>query len=507
MRENEINCDEVIISEDATRLSNRVEYDPTSDQLFGLQPDHDDTSGLPMLNFFKVTTPSKFVEFLKKFKTAPYLQVVNAKPMTSGSPARIIAVFPTDNKYTTQMVINRWNEMLKKFDSHGINIRMSSDADPRLLGAMKKMAKFGKKYPIPGLCMPLMCDIKTSVKSISDPYHLLNNFKNRMNDLTGKLKIGKFYVSMNFLKIMVNHPSISRNDHLLSNLEIGTYDNTKDKMNTSATRKICEPKVIELLKIIRGSEGTVAYLKIMRSIFDAFINNETIDLDRLYNGFWALSMVRRWRNNVEIGERELFITNVNWCCLELNVAFLYEMVKKGLGKFLPIWNSQYCEETFRTLRAMTTSGLTQVNFTLLEALERLRRVGKIHEVSSKMKDIFVFPENLKMKSDMGVTSIIRTEPPSEEKCHAIISKANKDAEILCKSLGMKNLKLCDPENYFKPSSSVEEAEEIEEFLNEAFGQEPVTNESAENLIFECMPGGERKIVKFKNLYFIDEATG
>lgn len=506
LKAHEADCGEVIISEDATRLSDRVEYDPTSNQLFGLQPDHDETTGLPKINFFQVSTPSKLVDFLKKFKSSPYLQVVTAKLMKIGTPCRIISVFPTDNKYTTKMVIARWNLMKKKFNDHGFNIRMSSDADPRLLGAMKQLSKFGKKIVIRGLCMPLMCDIKSNVKSLSDPFHLLNNFKNRMND-TGKLKIGKFYVTMNYLKIMINHPDVSRNDHLLSNQDVGTFDTTKDKMNTTATRKVCEPKVIELLKIIPGSEGTVAYLRIMRSIYDAFINHERTDLERLYDGFWALSMIRRWRNNVGIGEREHFITNVNWTCLELNVAFLYEMIKKGFGKFLPIWNSQYCEETFRTLRAMTPSGLTQVNFTLIEALDRLRRVEKIHEITSKMKDLFVFPENLKIKSDVGSNATIRTEPPSDEECNTVISKANKDAELLCKSLGMKDLNLCDPEKFFKTPSMTEEAEELNTFLNENYGQEPILNDNFENLVLENMPEAQKNVVKFKNLYFIDEATG
>lgn len=488
MRLHDINCDEVIISEDATRISNRVEYDSDSNQLFGLQPELDMITGLTKQNFFKISTPSNFLSMLTEYRSAPYLQVVTAKPMTIGSPARIIAVFPTDNRYTTQIVISRWNEFKKLFKKHDINIRMSSDADPRLLGAMKKMSSFGKTYNIRGLCMPLLCDIDSDVKSLSDPFHLLNNFKNRMYDLTGKLKVGKFYVSMNFLKIMVNNPNVSKNDHLLSNQDIGTFDTTKDKMNTTSTRKICEPQVIELLKVVPGSEGTVAYLQIMRAIYDAFIDPEKNDMERLYSGFWALSMIRRWRNNIEVGSREMFITNVNWACLELNVAYLYEMVKKGKGKFIIIWNSQYCEETFRTLRAMTPSGLTQINFTLMEALERLCRVQKMHEIATELKDIFTFPENIKMKSDISKNSVIRTEPPSLASCHATILKAHKDARALCKALGMNNLEECNPENFFKFSSSVDgeiedpSTEEINEFIDDAYGEQPIEIETTKRVL-------------------------
>lgn len=171
----------------------------------------------------------------------------------------------------------------------------SSDADPRLFGAMKKMTGFGKRYDIRGLCTPLICNINSGVFALSDVHHLLNNFKNRMTDPTSNLKIGKFFVSSNFLKILINLPNISRNDHLLRAQDVGTFDMTKDKMNTESTKRICEPIVIELLSKVPGSQGTSIYLKVMRAIYDSFINTETNDLDRLFYAFYSLSILRRWR--------------------------------------------------------------------------------------------------------------------------------------------------------------------------------------------------------------------
>jgi hypothetical protein len=80
----EIECKKVIISEDATRLDSRVEYDNETNELFGLLPDYERETGLPKVKFFNVTTPSATYKFLKNFKKAPYLQLIVAKPQVLG---------------------------------------------------------------------------------------------------------------------------------------------------------------------------------------------------------------------------------------------------------------------------------------------------------------------------------------------------------------------------------------------------------------------------------------
>jgi hypothetical protein len=80
-----IECNKVIISEDATRIDSRIEYDSATNEIFGLLPEIDDQTGLPKVNFFNVTTPSKTLTFLKKITYAPYLQIIVAKPQFLGA--------------------------------------------------------------------------------------------------------------------------------------------------------------------------------------------------------------------------------------------------------------------------------------------------------------------------------------------------------------------------------------------------------------------------------------
>lgn len=498
MKSLDVECYDVIVAEDATRLSGVVEYDSSNNQLVGLLPETDFETGLPKLNFFSASTPSITFKYLKACKVAPYLQLITAKPMFPGTHAKVLGLFPTDNSYSMPVVVKRWREINNFFVKNNIQLRIASDADPRMLGAMKQMSCFGKKFSIPGTNMNLYCDIHSDIKFISDPLHELNNLKNRMSDCTGNLKIGKFYVKMNFLKILVNKPNISRIDHFLSNSDIGSYDSTKDKMNVNATRKICDQKVIDLLESVSGSEGTVAYLKIMRAIHDAFITVEITDRERLYKGFWALHMVRTWRNNTQIGEREKFITNVNWCCLEINVSYLYELVLKGKVRDVILWNSQTCEEYFRTLRAMTPSGLTQINFSLKDSLHRLNRVEQIFKIVNEQKNIFNFPENNKMKSDQSTLPRIRNEPIGERECSAIINRAMIDSQAYCEFLGMNNFQPYDVSNNFQATMN---DEQIEQYLIRAYGEQEENNQISDSIQIEDFFIGEKKIVKFKNLYF------
>jgi hypothetical protein len=510
-REPQNQCKSIIFAEDATRVSDLISYDPVSDEIYGLVAEYDILVGLPRKKFFKASSPSKLMNDLKNFKVAPYIQLIIAKPMILGSQPRVVGIFPTDNAYKSDIVVTRWKNIAQEVKKKGFNSYFSTDADPRLLNAMKILTKFGKSYYITGLCIPLLLDISVAIKTLSDPHHLLNNLKNRINDLTNCLMIGKFYVSMNYLKIMLNHPEISRNDHQLSNEDVGTFDSSKDKMNSNATRKICEPIVIELLKKIPGSEGTIIYLQMMRDLYDAFIEPTTTDLDRLKKAFKVLCFLRIWRVNVPVGERASFITNINWSCIEMNVSFLYQLVLEGKGNLIVIWNSQICEEYFRTLRSMGTYGLTQINFSVLEALQKINRVEKIIEICTKHKSTFNFPEVEKIRSDLSSLNITSSEKPTANECHRIIKQSLKEAKQICRKAGMECLEPCDPEKFFKQFHDDDDDEEtLDDYLREVYGEADSEGE-LENADFDnpCLKklSSGKLILKIKNMNFVEKVCG
>jgi hypothetical protein len=427
-----------------------------------------------------------------------------------GAPKKILAIYPTDNSFTGGDVKNRWKFFKNEMEKEDLIPLFSTDAFSSFLMAMKSVTSFGKQFFHQGLSVPLFCDISTAMKVMQDPPHFLNKFRNQL--IERLLKIGAKLASINHLKILVNNENISKNDHLLNKSDIGTHDQSADKMNAKSTEKICSQKVIELLKQhVVGSEGTAAYLQIMRYLFDAFLEPTSTPLDRLYKAFVALIFIRVWRNNLEKKDSDFFITTQLWTCLELNCAFLYDLVVNGNGHLILVWNSQTCEETFRTLRSMTTHNLTQINFNLLEAFQKINRIEKIQELSHDLRDTFILEENLKLKSDVQSQLKIPISSPTLEECHFAISKAEKDAILICKNLQMKKLFPCNPEQYMKQKKSKnarqvhqeDDGDDDEEEQEDLEIPEPITLDgNVDNLTY-----AEKKILKVKNLHFLDEISG
>ncbi|KAL7046017.1 hypothetical protein ACKWTF_002443 [Chironomus riparius] len=200
--------------------------------------------------------------------------------------------------------------------------------------------------------------------------------------------------------MLVNHKDISKNDHCLTISDVDSNDSTRDKMNTQSTRKICSSNIIDLLRCkISGSEGTCAYLQLILSIYKAYIEKETDPLNRLYHAYYAVSFIRRWRTDLDNKSCGDFLTSNVWTCVELNFVFLLSLILKGLGHIMIIWNSQPCEELFRTWRSLSSFGLTEINFSSLEVLEKINRIQILHDIAFDLRENFVLPENEKIKSD------------------------------------------------------------------------------------------------------------
>lgn len=382
----------------------------------------------------------------------------------------VLGTFATNNAYTSTDVVNRWKYIYDKLKSVGIKARFSSDGDPRLLGAMKALTNFGTKVSINELNISVMCDLDSSIKCMQDSIHLANKLKNRLYDTANDLITGNYFATVNHLKLLVQEEKLSRNDHMLTYSDVNASDKTHDKMNFGSTKKICTENVISLLQQhVEKSDGTVFYLKIIQSVIKAYVDEKTPLRLRLYSAFFGVSCVRRWKNNVKKGSNDNFVTTNVWTSMELNFAALLNLILNGQGNLVIVWNSQVCEELFRTLRSLTTSGLTEINFTLLEALEKMNRVKKIQQLAFDLREDFELSENIKMKSDTSSYSNISSAHLSIDECREVLEEASNDAKNACELLGMKNTAEADPKTYLKrtkvstlPNSSVQNEESDDE---------------------------------------------
>ena len=87
---------------------------------------------------------------------------------------------------------------------------------------------------------------------------------------------GNFFASKIHLDDLVNN--VNKSLHLLGKEDI----RCEDRMNFKSVIKIASEKVINCLKqYIKRSEGTVAYLSLMKSVMDPFLSEKIDPLERI----------------------------------------------------------------------------------------------------------------------------------------------------------------------------------------------------------------------------------
>jgi hypothetical protein len=200
---------------------------------------------------------------------------------------------------------------------------------------------------------------------------------------------GDFYASGQHLQELID--TLSKDQHLLTNTDI----DGSDAMNYDSVQKISSPVVVQCLTKIAASEGTRLYLDILRNAIDSF-NEKLISLEERIDKIWfavfCLRGWRRWLTEQEGFTMQHFITLNAYVCIELNAHNLLNLIVKlrssGKGNLCNILHcqSQTCEQFFRVLRSMTSTLCTIVNFSILDVLNRIRRIDIEMDLTSKLGD-------------------------------------------------------------------------------------------------------------------------
>lgn len=326
----------------------------------------------------------------------------------------MLGIFPTNNDYSSVDVENRWLYIATELAKEGIEIiGFSSDGAPCLITGMKLLLKFGFMQFTSG--MVFLYDINGPFACIQDIIHLLNKLKIQLFDDENSFWLGNFLATGKHLFQLVEHEEFSKLDHGLTLSDVVHKDLTKDKMNFSSTEKICSWRVIKVLKTISGTEGTIEYLKVMRYIIEAFIDPCTMAHDRLKKAFYALHFFRSWKSNLEVKKtkaKNFFISKNCAESIEINSGFIARLAKQGRVNLVINCSSQPCESFFRNLRSLSSSGLTEINFTMHECMRKIEKLQIIEIYEHHLKiEGFLFPEKNLIKSDSSssLASIIDVE--------------------------------------------------------------------------------------------------
>ncbi|KAG4068990.1 hypothetical protein HA402_008461 [Bradysia odoriphaga] len=471
----------ISISEDGTRCIPKISYDPKTNQLTGFALPLD-SNGMPIVSSFPArnvreiyqhyTNPSNFISSTAYVQMAQPTEPANAPPFC-------LMMYSTDNKFTALDVYRRWNFQASRLNDKGIKINnIASDGDPRLLMAMKILSRIGQPNESYLNCEWFSCGGYVETTFTQDYVHIITKARNRILKYSRIFPIGDKVISSSHLKYLIDN--VSKDKHLLTFSDI----EPKDRQNFPSAEKICSEKTMEcLLDYVPGSEGTVVYLKAMRKILNAFQKTESTSEERIRSIWYACFFGRAWRSWILNSEKSKmsaqkkpknyynlknnFMSSNYYTCIELNAHSLVKQTlvedeylreknshghfeKKNVPNersnyfFASLFDSQVCESIFRQVRSFTSTFCTVVNFSILEIINRIRKIQLQSEIINACNGRIQFPRFERKVDDISKNIAGGRQPFDVLSRKTIISQieeARNDVIVDLKSVGIDTSKL------------------------------------------------------------------
>lgn len=425
----------VALSEDATRIEGKVQYDVCTNQLIGFILPIDPDNGLPIPFTFKARSANEIVEhFSSQNPTASYVNTVMAKPL-GNAPAFCLLIFGSDNKFTAREVAKRWRYIISELERLNISVlSISSDSDPRYNSAMRQNSSLGSKSNIFRGTEWFSCGSDSNAPFyIQDTTHIGTKMRNFfLKTLGGQRKLpfgNKYIITIKHLQQVKD--SFSKDKHQLTETALNPFD----RQNFESVLKISSPKVVELMRNhVDGSMATAMYLTIMRNFIDSFLDTKLSPLERVQKVWYSIFIVRIWREYVlrtkSLNLKDNFLTSYCFVCLELNahslVLLLLYLKKINKPEFFKpeLLDSQQCEKFYSQLRSFTTTFSTKANCTVKEIMARINKIQLQKHIGGGMVSEFVFPKKL---SSSCSENMLETTLPSKEEILTTIESSKKKA--------------------------------------------------------------------------------
>lgn len=446
----------VALSEDATRITARIQYCSRTNEIVGFPLPLDENS-MPIPGYYKARTAAEienhFYDVATETENRPacYVNVVMAHSLVRGIPPFCLLIFGSDNKYTSTDVDKRWTYICGQLLKQGIKVvTFASDSDPKFNAVMKKSLQLGCDLSASEVPTPPWfnshCNLNTDYFPIQDVIHIGTKFRNKI--LNHSLKFGKHKITIDHLQTLLK--TVTKERHKLTDALI----RPTDKQHFPSVLKICDENTIDLLNAhVKESHGTVFYLRIMNRILRAFLDLTLTPLERIRNMWFANFMLRIWRSDI-IGNKQKtkdnFITFNCYSCVEINchslVLLCIYLKSRGLDHlFCPeFFSSQPCEAIFRQIRSLSSTYSTVTNASLLEIIQKMGKIELQNDIIYNSLRDYNFPRiGVDSSSYFPMTdrngnhykdhAIIL---PSVEEIWKEIEYAKLEAEEYAKSLGI-----------------------------------------------------------------------
>ena len=452
----------ICISEDATRVVSRVEYDSNTDRLVGFVLPVDENC-IPVQNAFCASSFERIEEIFMKESKASYAYLYMAQALSSGVPPFCLALIGSDNHFTNKTVVSRWKYIVTQCKLRDIHvIGASADGDSRLLSAMRLASKlhsvktdleFNVGQVLTQSSIPTAWSKWFALKEfrdivfVQDTVHLAVKLKSRLLTHSQILPLGSYSAESSHLSML--QVSFQKEQHNLRSRDL----DHQDRQNFEAILRITDNKVLNLLSEFADAKGTKYYLNATKSIMESYMNKTLTPLQRIEKAWYALFFFRYWRQWVlsqkEYSTDSNFISNNSYVCIELNahalialLIILRDHLPDLSSKCYAPWllSSQPCEQTFRSARSMSNVFSTIVNFEVLGLLRRLHRLQIQLDLESKSNTTkIIYPRQLAhQKIEEKTSEFFPVNSVTNAEIEGVVKKGLIQAKEAMEDLGMKD---------------------------------------------------------------------
>ena len=288
----------IAISEDATRVIGRVEYDSETNRLVGfVLPCNSD--GLPLADSFLAVSLDVIEECFKSQEISKFAYVFMAQCVSQYVPAFCLGCIGSNNCFDATDVLKRWQYIFSQCQKRNIIvISFGADGDSRLLRAMKissnlkiKTADASHFQLSPSYLTTEIPNPKqwtwfwlksTPVLYIQDFVHVAVKLKSRLLKPSVILPLGNFLAGLHHLKFLLT--TFTKDQHGIRHKDL----EHKDKQNFEAVTRITTSCVFDLLEQVPDAKGTMHYLKCMHYFVDAYLNKKLNPLERIHKAWYTI---------------------------------------------------------------------------------------------------------------------------------------------------------------------------------------------------------------------------
>ena len=112
---------ELWMSEDATGVTGRIQFEPTTNQVVGFVSPLAE-NGFPVIKNFPAVDAPTIKSYFDNEKVSRLVYVIMMQPLQEKAPPYCLCLYGTDNKFTSKDVMQRWNFLLQEAAKYDITI-------------------------------------------------------------------------------------------------------------------------------------------------------------------------------------------------------------------------------------------------------------------------------------------------------------------------------------------------------------------------------------------------